>query len=251
MQTLDDQWRYLDGRNGKQWKIASEKILGLVPALGTIGMYGPGGAIAYSYINAPAVPVPAVLGDDFDGEPMRYDGEAQPAEGGRPATVADPEQQADYKDEGLFEPSQEIEAQCTPQQLQYRDDKGLHCTRLETQVEVERRRRDHVGREIVLPTNHAAILRHEGKEGFPVERVLSYDLTVGPGYAFGDEAYWNYLLDLADWKASDPYYTAGNDAMDASGGVLRERSGIENAPEGIDRRTVAPPLAARQEGGAA
>ncbi|WP_144299024.1 hypothetical protein [Variovorax paradoxus] len=39
--------------------------------------------------------------------------------------------------------------------------------------------------------------------------VLSYDVTVGLGYAWHDEKYWNYLLDLADWKKSDPYYATG------------------------------------------
>ncbi|MCY1562187.1 hypothetical protein D9M68_995450 [compost metagenome] len=43
----------------------------------------------------------------------------------------------------------------------------------------------------------------------PVADVLSYDVTVGLGYAWHDEAYWNYLLDLADWKKSDPYYESG------------------------------------------
>jgi hypothetical protein len=42
-----------------------------------------------------------------------------------------------------------------------------------------------------------------------VANVLSYDVTVGQGYAWHDEQYWNYLLDLADWKKSDPYYHSG------------------------------------------
>ena len=63
---------------------------------------------------------------------------------------------------------------------------------------------------MVSPTNHAAILRYKSPTGgCPVEHVLTYDLTVGPGYAWGDPDYWNYLLDLADWKCSDPYYLSG------------------------------------------
>lgn len=252
VQTVDTQWRYLDGKLGSQWKIASERILGLMPVLGSIGVPGgEGGRIAYSYINAPKVPVPATLADNFDGGEMRYDGEAQPAQRGSAAIAANPEQKADYEDETRFEPSREIEAACTPQTVQYLDERGLRCKRLETQKEVEARRREQVGRKIVSPTNHAAILRYNIPGGKTVEQVLSYDLTVGPGYAFGDEAYWNYLLDLADWKKSDPYYTSGNNGLDDTGGTLTEASGVEHAPPGIDRRTVAPALAPRIEESAA
>ena len=250
VQTIDTQWLYLDGTMRTQWKVATERALGLIPALNDIGAPGgEGGRFAYSYINAPAVPVPAVLGDDFDGNAIRYDGQAQAAQGRRPAVKADSEQQEDYEDDIQFEPSRRIEAACTPQTVSYLDERGFRCTRLETLTEVEARRRHEVGEKLVSPTNHAAFLRYEGDDGFPVERVLSYDLTVGPGYAFGDEAYWNYLLDLADWKKSDPYYATGSDGMDATGGTLTESSGIEHAPSGIDRRTVAPAFEPRREAG--
>ncbi|HUD33022.1 MAG TPA: hypothetical protein VMR43_08400 [Variovorax sp.] len=239
---------YLDGKPGTQWKVASERVMGLSPVLGRLGE---GGNFVYSYINAPKVPVPAVLGDDFDGDAIRYDGAARSARDGRPATAADAEQKADYDDETLFEPSREVEAAYgEPRAIRQMDERGIRYTRLETFAEVERRRRDHVGSRIVSPTNHAAILRYGVIGGAPVEQVLSHDLTVGPGYAFGDEAYWNYLLDLADWKKSDPYYTAGSDGMDATGGTLTEPSGIEHAPPGIDRRTVASEMA-RNRGDAA
>ncbi|RZL48044.1 MAG: hypothetical protein EOP71_05325, partial [Variovorax sp.] len=115
------------------------------------------------------------------------------------------------------------------------------------------RRRHEVGEKLVSPTNHAAFLRYADtfRNVSTVSQVLSYDLTVGPGYAFGDEAYWNYLLDLADWKKSDPYYSTGESGMDNTGGTLTEASGIEHAPPGIDRRTVTPstPTAPRRQGG--
>jgi pimeloyl-ACP methyl ester carboxylesterase len=239
---------YLDAKPGTQWKVASERVMGLSPVLGSLGG---GGNFVYSYINAPKVPMPAVLGDDFDGVALRYDGQAQSEQDGRPATAADPEQQADYEDETGFEPSMDLETACTPQTVSYIDERGMHCKRLETFKEVELRRREQVGRQIVSPTNHAAILRYASAflDSSPVRQVLSHDLTVGPGYAFGDEAYWNYLLDLADWKKSDPYYTAGSDGMDATGGTLTEASGIEHAPPGIDRRTVAPAFEPRREAG--
>lgn len=34
-------------------------------------------------------------------------------------------------------------------------------------------------------------------------------ITVGQGYTFGDADYWQYLLKLADWKVSAPYYHTG------------------------------------------
>lgn len=64
--------------------------------------------------------------------------------------------------------------------------------------------------------------------------------TVGRGYAFGDEDYWNYLLDLADWKKSDPYYKSGQ--------LTVEKPGLANAPEGIDTRMLKPEVAAALAG---
>jgi len=63
-----------------------------------------------------------------------------------------------------------------------------------------------------------------------VAQVLSYDLTVGQGYAYGDPDYWQYLLKLADWKVSDPYYATG--ILPPSGPF----------PAGLDTETVAPKM---------
>lgn len=79
-------------------------------------------------------------------------------------------------------------------------------------------------------TNHGNILvygRVRGQTGL-VRQVIAYDITVGQGYAFGDATYWQYLLDLADWKVSAPYYTTG--VLPPSGPY----------PSGLDPETVAP-----------
>ncbi|MES2531019.1 MAG: DUF3274 domain-containing protein, partial [Pseudomonadota bacterium] len=221
LQTEQRDWHYLDGGEvGKTWKIAGERILGLFPVLGTPGyVNAEGGESETVLINAPLVPQPAVLPDGFDGDGLRYDGTAQEAKAGQPKIDADAEQQEDFADDVTYQ---------EPRTITVKED-GMWVTREETLVEIERRRRNAVGHQVVSPTNHAQILRYARKGGRPVEQVLSYDLTVGRGYAFGDEAYWNYLLDLADWKKSDPYFLSGE---------LDEKPGIENAPAGIDRQTV-------------
>jgi hypothetical protein len=60
--------------------------------------------------------------------------------------------------------------------------------------------------------------------------VICYDITVGQGYPFGDPAYWQYLLDLANWKMSDPYYKTG---------VLPPP---QPYPSGLDPDTVMPKM---------
>jgi hypothetical protein len=63
----------------------------------------------------------------------------------------------------------------------------------------------------VAKTNHGEILsygRRPGQTGL-VAKVISYDVTVGQGYAFGDANYWQCRLNLADWMISDPYYRTG------------------------------------------
>jgi hypothetical protein len=98
---------------------------------------------------------------------------------------------------------------------------------LETDCELAQRLEKKVGQEVVSPTNHAQILRYGVDGAGPVSQVLSYDLTVGQGYAFQDETYWNYLLNLADWKLSDPYFLSGK--LDPA---------AEAMPPGIDPETV-------------
>jgi hypothetical protein len=67
------------------------------------------------------------------------------------------------------------------------------------------------GQQAVPKTNHGTILMYGKDLGQDelVRRIVTYDLTVGQGHAFGDAAYWQYLLDLANWKVSDPYYKTG------------------------------------------
>ncbi|SCX56018.1 DUF3274 domain-containing protein [Variovorax sp. EL159] len=198
---LEGGWLYLDGsRPDKAWKIATERILGLVPVLGDLTPNWRG-EVESVIVNAPAVPRPLTLPDRFDGNYVMYDGQEGKAPDGAPVQ-ADPEQQEDFNDDVTYQERQTV--------MQY-DEKGLPTrVRYETWWEVEKRRKNKVGKIPISPTNHAAILRYSNKDGSsPVSDVLSYDITVGLGYAWHDEAYWNYLLDLADWKKSDPYYETG------------------------------------------
>ncbi|MEJ8822145.1 DUF3274 domain-containing protein [Variovorax humicola] len=199
---VTENWRYLDGGSASGfWYVASEKTLGLIPAMGSIRPPGDGGRSEYVWINAPKVPEGAKLDKDFDGKLIRYDGQADLERG----IEADPEQQEDFKDRVNYE--KRDASSCMPQEIQCVDEKGFKTKRLETTEEVEIRLREAVGHKLVSPTNHSQILRYGigGRNG-PVERVLSYDLTVGQGYAWGHQEYWEYLLNLADWKKSDPYY---------------------------------------------
>ncbi len=195
----EEGWRHLSGSApNKQWKIASEKILGMAPVLGNLSP-GDNDAEAVT-INAPVVPRPVSLPTEFDGDYMMYDGKEGKARDGTPVQ-ANTEQQEDFKDDVTYQERRTV---------MERDEKGLPShVRYETWEEVEQRRAKKVGRVPVSPTNHAAILRYSNPEdgSSPVADVLSYDVTVGLGYAWHDENYWNYLLDLADWKKSDPYYT--------------------------------------------
>ncbi|MEJ8824242.1 DUF3274 domain-containing protein [Variovorax humicola] len=219
LQTANENWHYLDGGSpNRQWFIPSEKILKLLSAHGDVSPRGDGGQSEYVTINAPLVPVPAELGPDFDLPAVRYDGEAGVDADGKPV-AANQEQKEDFKEDVEFMERREITVV---------DNNGFKYKRFETWEVVEQRRRDAVGQRVVSPTNHAQILRYSGDNGFPVERVLSYDITVGQGYAWGDERYWNYLLDLADWKNSDPYYFSGE---------LTEKIG--DVPPGIDKTTSA------------
>jgi hypothetical protein len=79
-------------------------------------------------------------------------------------------------------------------------------------------------------TNHANILQYVNTNrgvGL-VRQVIAYDITVGQGHAYGDPDYWKYLLDMANWRVSDPYYTTG--ILPPSGPY----------PGGLDPETVAP-----------
>lgn len=217
--TQNENWHYLDGGspNG-QWFIASEKVLGLVPALGSVSPRGDGGKSEYVTINAPLVPEPAKIGDDFDGAAIRYDGQADVDADGKPLKE-DKEQQADFDEDVRYEARRQITDM---------DERGLPFKRWERYDEVEDRLRADVGHRVISPTNHAAILRYSNPKTNTglVSHVMSYDLTVGQGYAWGDANYWNYLLDLADWRESDPYYLSG---------TLKETFG--DVPPGIDPAT--------------
>jgi pimeloyl-ACP methyl ester carboxylesterase len=197
-----EEWRYLDGsKPSGAWKITTEKILGIVSVLGDLEPSWRG-HVESVVVNAPAVPKPLTLPKNFDGNYVMYDGQTGKDPGGAPVK-ASAEQQEDFNDDVLYQERQTV---------MDHDEKGLPTrVRYETWKEVELRRRNKVGKIPVSPTNHAAILRFVNDEdnSSPVADVLSYDVTVGLGYAWHDEQYWNYLLDLADWKKSDPYYETG------------------------------------------
>lgn len=196
-----EEWRYLDGsKPSAEWKLPPEKIFGIVPVLADLKP-GWNGHMESVIVNAPEVPQPLTLPNKFDGNYVMYDGQEGKAPDGAPVQ-ADAEQQEDFRDDVTYQERRTVTD---------RDEKGLRTrARYETWEEVEQRRRNKVGKVPVSPTNHAAILRYSNKDGSsPVANVLSYDLTVGLGYAWHDEKYWNYLLDLADWKQSDPYYESG------------------------------------------
>jgi hypothetical protein len=194
--------RYLDGsKPSAMWKIEPEKILGLVPVQGDL-QSNERGEVESVIVNAPEVPRPLDLPQEFDAGYVMYDGNSGIAPDGTPVKPSI-EQQEDFKDDVRYQERRTV---------MRRDEKGLpsHVT-YESWEEVEKRRWNEVGKIPVSPTNHAAILRFKNQEtdASPVANVLSYDITVGLGYAWHDEKYWNYLLDLADWKKSDPYYATG------------------------------------------
>ncbi|QNK72401.1 DUF3274 domain-containing protein [Variovorax sp. PAMC28562] len=222
VQTEESGWHYLDGSApDKAWKIASEKILGLMPVHGSVGLqygsfYGDGGKSEYVYINAPVVPSPAVLSNDFDGDLQPYDGQAMSASAGNEAIPEDPEQQEDFEDDVTYQ---------TPRFL---EDKG----RYETWGEVYERRDAAVGKTMVSPTNHSRFLRYRDKKTgiSTVAQVLSYDLCLGRGYAWNDPEFWDYLIKLADWKVSDPYYKSGE--------LAYERQNCTKPPAGVATETI-------------
>ncbi|MDP9990003.1 pimeloyl-ACP methyl ester carboxylesterase [Variovorax boronicumulans] len=195
--------RYLDGsKPNAMWKIEPEKILGLVPVQGDL-QSNERGEMESVIVNAPEVPRPLNLPQKFDADYVSYHGkEGHDPDGA--LVKSSTEQREDFKDDVRYQERQTV---------MRRDEKGLptHVT-YETWEEVEKRREKEVGKTPVSPTNHAAILRFvndDDDRSSPVANVLSYDVTVGLGYAWHDEKYWNYLLDLADWKKSDPYYATG------------------------------------------
>jgi len=109
---------------------------------------------------------------------------------------------------------------------------GQPVSRKETDAEVFARLSKYAKLQ-VKQTDHGQILRYGSGDrdtARPVEQVLSYDLTVGQGYAFGDADYWQYLLDLADWKVSDPFYKNESTTLDPG-----------SYPPGLDSTTLARP----------
>ena len=196
-----EEWHYLDGGAPNQaWKIPPEKIFGLVAALGDLSPSWRG-HVESVLVNAPEVPSPLTLPQKFDGNYVMYDGKAGAAPDGTPVKPNEG-QLEDFRDDVTYQERHTV---------MDHDEKGLPTQlRYETWYDVEARRTQKVGHTPVSPTNHAAILSFKSDDNTsPVADVLSYDLTVGLGYAWHDEKYWNYLLDLADWKKSDPYYDTG------------------------------------------
>ncbi|MGH8413026.1 MAG: T6SS effector phospholipase Tle3 domain-containing protein, partial [Pseudomonas sp.] len=229
VQTEENNWHYIDGSDpNKAWKIPSEKILGLIPVHGSVGLqygsfYGDGGKSEYVWINAPQVPRPAVLANGFDGNLQPYDGKAMDATKDRKAINADSEQREDFEDDVTYQ---------TPQRVV---DKQTGKERYETWDEVKNRREKAVGRRLVSPTNHSAFLRYKDSDTgtSTVAQVLSYDLCLGRGYAWHDANFWTYLLDLADWKKSDPYWQTGD--------LGYERKNCTRPPADVDTETVSMP----------
>ncbi|MFM9424184.1 pimeloyl-ACP methyl ester carboxylesterase [Variovorax sp. GrIS 2.14] len=221
-----EEWHYLDGgAANRAWKIPSEKIFGLAAALGDLSPSW-SGHVESVLVNAPEVPSPLELPQEFDEGYVMYDGQAGKAPDGTPVQASE-EQQEDFADDVRYQERQTV--------MQH-DEKGMptHLS-YEKWADVEKRRTHKVGHIPISPTNHAAILRfkNQGQDTSPVADVLSYDVTVGLGYAWHDEKYWNYLLDLADWKKSDPYYDTGklpDSDKSMPAGIVKDRA-PESAPQ--------------------
>ncbi|MES2299379.1 MAG: DUF3274 domain-containing protein [Pseudomonadota bacterium] len=205
VQTSNDYLKTYDGKHASRfWNIVPDKIAGL------FGVQSTPGQQERVWINAPTVPSPAVVGADFDAGASAFDG----------SDNGDSEQQADFAT---------FSRHYVPERVAINGADGTVMTRQEAPNETAARLA-RFGKQKVPKSNHGQILRYGGivgQEGL-VEKVISYDLTVGQGYAFGDEDYWQYLLDLADWKISDPYYQTG--VLPAPG----------KPPAGLDSGTVAP-----------
>lgn len=159
-----------------------------------------------AWINAPTVPDPAKLDDKFDLGTIQFDG--------REPGKENKGQQEDYDIYWKHYPER-TEITSPPDEPM-----------IETPIDIEALKKKSANKQIPQ-TDHGRILTYESDSGQnPVRQVLSYDLTVGQGYAFGDERYWQYLLDLADWKKSDPFYQRGT------------LSTFQGYPPGLDTRTV-------------
>jgi pimeloyl-ACP methyl ester carboxylesterase len=200
------QWQYFNSNTeAREFRFPSELILKQLPILGNMRPTVNQPLSDGVYINAPSVPNPPTLDEEFDGALLRFDGQSNDLQG----TRVNKEAIDDFEDVAIYSPHKRI-PDSLPGEVERKDDHGRTIMRYETHKEVESRLRDSIGGRLVSPTNHAAILRYiSDAEACPVEHVLTYDLTVGPGYAWGDPDYWEYLLNLADWKCSDPYYLSG------------------------------------------
>ncbi|CDG86012.1 putative uncharacterized protein [Janthinobacterium agaricidamnosum NBRC 102515 = DSM 9628] len=200
---------YLKTFDGKPeyefWNPPPRKVLGVFDLQGTPKQR------ERVWINAPTVPAPAHIAEDFNlhGQ-VRFDG----------SDAGDSEQNEDFAT---------FSRHYVPQTITVRGADGQTISRKENPGELKARLAAYAGQPIAQ-TDHSQILRYGSAPGqaHPVEQVLSYDLTIGQGHAFGDADYWQYLLDLADWKISDPYYQNG--VLPAPGGY----------PAGLDTETVAP-----------
>lgn len=179
-------------------------------ALGTIAVQSTPGERERVWINAPTVPNPALIAQDFDQKLIEFSGRQDGRE--------NEEQQNDFADFSRF---------YVPETVTEHGPDGQTATRTETPDEVSARLASY-SKQQVPQTDHSQILRYgsEKHQSYPVAQVLSYDLTIGQGYAYGDADYWQYLLDLADWKVSDPYYKTGK---------LPDPGGF---PAGLDTQTV-------------
>lgn len=204
-------WVYMAGHPSfMQWRFASEEILRLIPVLGSL-YGGPWAPLSHDvFINSPLVPKPLSLPEAFDADLIRFDGQAD----ANLKTRSDEEAQADFSIFAMYSPHEDLPS-CKPGEIDKPDERGLLVGCKENHKDVEERLRQQMGHSLVSPTNHSAILRFGAQTAGnappvgPVSDVLSYDLTVGLGYAWGDEDYWAYLWKLADWKLSDPYFLTG------------------------------------------
>jgi hypothetical protein len=199
VQTRNDYVQTFDNKpQGRFWNILPQKILGLFGTQSTPRWE------ERVWINAPTVPEPAVIDEDFVDGTVRFDGTDDDEDAST--------QRVDYAN--------------------YVRDYVPETTLMghrETPEEVKSKLA-HYGAQNVAKTNHSNILRygHDPGQAGLVRQVIAYDITVGQGYAYGDSAYWKYLLDLANWRVSDPYYATG--VLPPSGPY----------PPGLDAETVAP-----------
>lgn len=199
VQTRNDYVRtYDDKPQGGFWNIVPQKILGLFSTQSTPSW------TERVWINAPTVPEPAVIPEDFNDGASRFDG--ADSDDGAPA-------------------QQENFAAYVRSYVPEKTLMGHQETPEEVKAKLAR-----YGAQSVPKTNHGNILTYGTVDGHTglVRQVITYDLTVGQGYAYGDGDYWQYLLDLADWKISDPYYSTG--ILPPSGPY----------PAGLDIETISP-----------